>query len=192
MNAEYSDQSDGEPTQGRTGHNSEQDSLTVDERFEILKNARRRIVLEFLSDAGESVKLGELADHVTAVENDTEIDAITSSERKRVYVGLYQFHLPKMSRMGVIQYDQDRGDVALTETGKQLYREHESDSETRQPWWPAYLAVGLSGLLALCIVALTQSWLVAIGLLGLQTGLLLSLSLYHRTQFRADSASETH
>lgn len=181
MTKTYVDQTDSNSTeQIATGRSDE--SLSLDERFEILKNERRRMVLQQLKDADGTVKLNELADQVTAIENDTDIGSITSEERKRVYVGLYQFHLPKMSKMGVIEYDQDRGDIALTKAGKRLSQEYESE-DSEWEWQRAYLAVAVVGVLGVCGAVLTQSWLVSAGLLAVETLLVFALTLGHRYIF---------
>lgn len=147
-------------------------SLTLDERFEILKNERRRFVLEYLSSAEQPVELSELADHLAAIENDSTVEAITSSERKRVYVALYQFHLPKMDRMDVIDYDKDRGKVALTEKGRSLYQEHESDHV--QTGYLDVLGIGVAvlGVVVLVGVVLTQSWFIGSVMLGIETAVI--------------------
>lgn len=154
------------------GHQHRDASLTLGERFEILKNERRRYVLEYLSNADETVTLSDLADYIAAIENDSTVEDVTSSERKRVYVALYQFHLPKMDRMGVIEYDKDRGDVSLVQKGRELYQEHDS---TEGP--PGYLhLLGICacvlGIVALIGVALIQAWFVGSVILGIQTAII--------------------
>jgi len=42
---------------------------------------------------------------------DSAPEKLTSRERKRVYVGLYQCHLPKMDGVGVIEFDKNRGTI---------------------------------------------------------------------------------
>ena len=150
----------------------ESDTLSLDERFEILKNERRRIVLQYLMEADETVRLNDLTDQVTAIENDTTIDVITSEERKRVYVGLYQFHLPKMAKMGVIDYNKDRGDIALTDTGSDLYQECSSENGVRGNWQTLRLIIGLTGVGSVIGSILLQVWLVSTALLAVQTVLL--------------------
>jgi len=151
------------------------DTLSLDERFEILKNERRRIVLQYLKEVDETVQLNDLADQVTAIENDTTVDAITSDERKRVYVGLYQFHLPKMAKMGVVDYNKDRGNVRLTDTGNDLYRACSSEDGTRRGWQALRLTVGLIGVAGVIGSVLLQMWVVSTVLLTVQTVLLVVL-----------------
>ena len=166
------DESEGALTEEPPGQDQRDNSLTLDERFEILKNERRRFVLEYLSSSEQTVALGELADQLAAIENDTTVENITSSERKRVYVALYQFHLPKMDRMDVINYDKNRGEVALTQKGRSLYQEHESDQPRTGYLDILEIGVAVLGAVALVGVALTQAWFVGSVVLGIQTAIL--------------------
>ncbi|ACV10657.1 hypothetical protein Huta_0470 [Halorhabdus utahensis DSM 12940] len=86
-------------------------SLGLDQIFGVLKNQRRRHVLEYLTTTDDSVRLGTLAEQIAGWENDKDVARITSQERKRVYVGLYQCHLPKMDDMDVISFNKSRGIV---------------------------------------------------------------------------------
>jgi Mn-containing catalase len=96
--------------------------LSKDTLYELLKNSRRRESLRFLFERGETTTLSDVAEHVAAKENDTEVRLLSSAERKRVYIGLYQCHLPKMDRAGVIDFDKDRGNIELTAAADQLRR----------------------------------------------------------------------
>ncbi|MGM0370891.1 MAG: DUF7344 domain-containing protein [Halobacteriota archaeon] len=87
--------------------------LPLDETFELLRNQRRRYVLQYLESQPGQVSLSELAEQIAAWENEKEIRQITSSERKRVYVGLYQCHLPKMDGMDVVSFNKPRGLIEL-------------------------------------------------------------------------------
>jgi len=152
-------------------------TLSMDETFELLKNNRRRLVLEYLIRHDGEAKLDNIADHVTAIENDTEVSAITSAERKRVYVGLYQFHLPKMADMGVIDYEQSRGSVALTDRGRQLHHEHERHSRSERRWYLAYLGIAGAGALGVLLSVVLSSTAVAVTWLAGQTVVLALLAL---------------
>lgn len=92
-------------------------SLNRDVAFEVLANKRRRLVIRTLVKHDESeLPLTRLAEHVAAAENGIERDDLASEERKRVYVSLYQTHVPKMDGLGVIGHDGDDGQVWATET----------------------------------------------------------------------------
>lgn len=95
--------------------------IPLDITFEILKNSRRRTVLEYLRTEEDTVTIGELAEHIAAIENDTTVQQLNAQQRKRVYIGLYQCHLPKMDDANVVDFNQDRGLVTLTETAAPLF-----------------------------------------------------------------------
>ncbi|WP_459192007.1 DUF7344 domain-containing protein [Halosimplex sp. J119] len=140
----------------------EQDTqLPLDHVFEILKNERRRTVLHYLRDHGETVALGDLAEHVAAVENGTTVAQVTSNERKCVYVGLYQCHLPKMDDMDIVDFNQNRGRISLGPNADQLFEYLEESDETERPW-PLYYG-SLTGVGAALLVA-SQLGAAAVGL----------------------------
>lgn len=97
-------------------------AISTDMTFEILKNWRRRQVLRYLRSNGGETQLDSLSEHIAALENDIDERALSSSQRKRVYIALYQCHLPKMADVGVIEYEQARGKVRLRPEAAKLYR----------------------------------------------------------------------
>ena len=119
-------QRDARAREESTGHDSSADvasppeTLSKDVLFDILKNERRRQTLEFLREE-PTTTLSDLAEHVAALENDKPIRELTSSERKRVYVGLYQCHLPKMDDAGVIDYERSRGTIRLRDAASPCF-----------------------------------------------------------------------
>ncbi|WP_254538892.1 DUF7344 domain-containing protein [Halomarina litorea] len=96
-------------------------TLPKDELFHLLQNERRRRALQFLRGHEDGVvDMRDMAEHIAALENDVEVVQLTSAQRKRVYVGLYQCHLPKLDEAGVVDYDKNRGTVAQTPLSAQL------------------------------------------------------------------------
>lgn len=93
----------------------------LDRIFAILRNHRRRLVLAYLREHDATTQ-GDLARHVAAVENEIPESAVTSTQRKRVYVSLYQAHLPKLDDFGAISFDRDRGTVERTDRTDELLR----------------------------------------------------------------------
>lgn len=87
--------------------------------MDILRNARRRTVLERLVTTDATQTLDALAAHVAAVENGCRPTELSDDQRKRVYVGLYQAHLPKMDDAGVVVFDDGR--ITLTDLGHEHY-----------------------------------------------------------------------
>ncbi|WP_227379271.1 DUF7344 domain-containing protein [Haladaptatus halobius] len=96
--------------------------LSKDEIFHLLQTPRRRYVLQYLKENDGSVEMRSLAEQVAAWENNTTLQALTSNQRQRVYIALYQSHLPKLDKEGVIKYDQNRGTVERTYLANQLDR----------------------------------------------------------------------
>lgn len=95
----------------------EDEELDIGEVFELLKNERRRRVIRFLKDQEDgTATLDVLAEHIAALENDIEVAQLSSSQRKRVYIGLYQCHLPKMDDFGVVEFRKNRGIIHLRDT----------------------------------------------------------------------------
>lgn len=95
-------------------------AVSLDIAFEAGANDRRRRVLQYLAEHGET-DLAELSEVVAAAEYDGETpETISGQRRKRVYVSLYQTHLPKLDGMGLVDYDDDRGIIRLTQSGGDL------------------------------------------------------------------------
>lgn len=95
--------------------------ISADETFELLRNRRRRTALRALDEHGPELTHGELAEHVAAHEYDVPRGDVTSVQRKRVYISLYQNHLPRFAEAGVVAYDADRGDVELCPASEALF-----------------------------------------------------------------------
>lgn len=129
---------------------SERESdLSKDLVFELLKNQRRRAVLHYLYDHDGTASVSTLSEWIAARENDVPVEDVTTTQRKRVYVGLYQTHLPKMAGAGVVDYEQGESGLELGPNAEQLYR-YVGDTEDDR-WYQRYAALSLGGggLLAL-------------------------------------------
>jgi len=90
--------------------------LSLSTTFELLKNRRRRETISYLLEHEGQSTLSDLAEHIAALENGIEVVQLSSDQRKRVYIGLYQCHLPKLDKAGVIDFDKNRGTVLLKES----------------------------------------------------------------------------
>ena len=88
--------------------------VSLDTLYDILRNERRRLILHYLvSVPDHEAVLGTLATQIAAWENDIPYSSVTSTLRKRTYNTLQQNHLPRMDEVGLIQYDRNRGTIAL-------------------------------------------------------------------------------
>jgi DNA-binding transcriptional ArsR family regulator len=123
-------------------------SISRDTAFEILTNPRRRYALSYLRSKSGTVSIGELAEAVAAWEQDTNVELVSSKERKSVYTSLYQTHLPKMADAGVIVYDRQRGQVRLSDTATELDKFVNPPSKAGN-WSRYYLALAVIGGVAI-------------------------------------------
>ena len=117
-------------------------SLSQDTVFEVLKSPRRRYALYYLKRAGGKAELSEITEQVAAWENEIPPAKLASEQRKRVYISLYQTHMPKLDDAGVVEYDQSRGVVELAENARELdvYLGEEVEAI---PWEWVYLALSI-------------------------------------------------
>lgn len=129
---------------------ADQQLSSLDTVFDLLSNPRRRFVLHYLKEHDEPVELNDLAAEIAAKENDVPTDELTSQQRKRAYVSLYQTHVPKLEEVGVIEYDSDTGEIALTEQADKIDR-HLDTSEDDRSWQRLYLAVALAGIVGVVL-----------------------------------------
>lgn len=135
------------------------EELSTDRMFHLLQNERRRLTLEYLQDTEGVVDMRDIVENVAAVEYDTEVEQLSSTERQRVYIALYQSHLPKLADSGVIEYDQSRGWVKRTELADALdpYLTAERSADESQPeetsWGRYYLSAG-----AIAAALLAAAW----------------------------------
>lgn len=132
----------------------ETQTLSRDLVFDVLKNRRRRHALHYLKQQDEPIELSELAEQVAAWENDSTVEGISAAERKRVYTALYQSHLPKLDDAGIVEYNQSRGIVELSERAEELDVYLELVSRDDIPWSKYYLGLALLG-----VAVVSAAWL---------------------------------
>ncbi|OYR48368.1 hypothetical protein [Halorubrum sp. Ea8] len=137
--------------------------LTTTDVFDVLKNDRRRAVMRYLHEHGGSAELSDVAEHVAARENDTAVRQLTSQERKRVRIALYQCHLPRMDALGVVDFDNDRGTVALRDAASQFQVYLELDPEADRN---AAASERTAFLLAVGIAAVVTAGALGLGVLS--------------------------
>ncbi len=116
------------------------DTLSKDNIFEVLSSSRRRYVIYYLYSHEGTAELKDLATHIAAWESGEPLDAITDEETRRVYISLYQTHLPKLAEFDIVRYDSDARIAELTPKADQLSRYLDSEPAPTLPW-PLYYAV---------------------------------------------------
>lgn len=143
--------------------------LSRDAIFDLLSNSRRRFVLNRLQENPSGFELGDLATELAAEENGVPRDELSSQQRKRTYVSLYQTHVPKLAETGVVTYDSDSGVVQPTDRIHDIAAYFQCDTETVR-WEAVYLSLTALGVGAFLIAYFTQFQLfdpasVALGIL---------------------------
>lgn len=148
--------------------------LTEDQIFHLLQNQRRRNVLRYLQGTEGPVRMRDIAEQVAAWEHETTVKALTSNQRQRVYIPLYQSHLPKLDKEGIIDYQQNRGIVERKSRADVLNPYLDADVDTNDAGdvtdkWDEYY-IGATGLAG---VVLFGAFL-EVPILSVVSGLLLS------------------
>jgi hypothetical protein len=110
--------------------------------FQTLGNRRRRYALHYLRHQDRPVPIRELSEQLSAWELGKECDAVRPKERKRLYTALHQTHFPKMDRLGIVEYDRNRGVVSLTDHIDQFDVYLDVVPRNDLPWSQFYLALG--------------------------------------------------
>lgn len=85
------------------GHAQEAE-LTESERCHILRDERRRQVLDILTEHAAGIGLDDLAERVA---DRTDVVARGQTTINRVAISLHHKHLPMLDDYDVIEYDQD-------------------------------------------------------------------------------------
>lgn len=83
----------------------------------ILKNERRMMAVDVVNESTAGVSMSGLAEAIAAAETGGDF---TSADRKRVYISLYQVHIPKMDSMNIVDYDKDSDSITPTSNTKVL------------------------------------------------------------------------
>lgn len=123
-------------------HDTTDEPLSKGEIFEVLRNQRRRYVVQFLKQDNRPIELGDLAQQVAAWEYETTLEGVTPEQRKRVYTTLQQTHLPKMDSTGILRFDSDLGLIESTDRTRDISVYLEIVSGREFAWRELYLSLG--------------------------------------------------
>ena len=139
---------------------SDYQQLSQDTVFDLLSNPRRRFVLHYLKQADGPVRLSELAAEIAAIENEESVEELTSQQRKRTYVSLYQTHIPKLEDAGAVHYDAETGRVELGSGAGEIGAYFRQQRSSR-PWQYYYLVLAAVGFVVYVLA----------GIAGVTTGI---------------------
>jgi DNA-binding transcriptional ArsR family regulator len=116
--------------------------LSRDLIFDLLSSPRRRMALYYLRERGGSSTVTELAEDIASLEYEVPVEELSRQQRKRVYVSLYQTHIPKLDDAGIVHYD-DTSEVVLTDKARHIDTYLSADKEGGYPWHYHYLALAV-------------------------------------------------
>ena len=87
--------------------------IPKDDAFHILQTKRRRAIIRYIlaCDNQDKFRMRDMVEEIAAWEHDTTVAGLTSQQRQRVYIALYQNHLPKLDEHDIIEYNRARGFV---------------------------------------------------------------------------------
>ncbi|MDQ2052126.1 hypothetical protein RBH26_16735 [Natronolimnohabitans sp. A-GB9] len=125
--------------------------LTQAELFDVFSNARRRRAVQYLKQQGGSCDLAPLVEQVAAWENDTDTDDVTRTQRRRVYISLYQTHLPMLEDHGIVDWDPDDHAIELLPREDVFDPYLDQRLENDRQWDQIYVAMTGVGVLALAL-----------------------------------------
>ena len=164
-------------------------AIPTDDLFKTLSNRRRRYVLHYLKQHADSeaVPIRTLSEQIAAWENGIDAATVSSKQRKRIYTALHQTHLPRMDRLGVIEYDANRGTVSMANSLEQFDIYFELTRTDDMPWSRVYLGVG-GVAVALMVGVWLSVWpftaVPPVGYASLFAALFVVLGGYHTVQDR--------
>lgn len=175
---------------------SEHGRLSQNEVYDLLSNPRRRFVISYLREHSDPIELTALAREVAAWENDVPAEELSDQQEKRVYVSLYQTHIPKLENAGIVEYDSDNGEIRLTRTVGQLNRYLPEAESTELPWQSAYVATAVIGAVFYLLVFFDAPLFTEIpdavaGVAVVAAFLAVTVAQYVYTRFVADGTDST-
>lgn len=155
------------------------DSLSEETVFDALSSPRRRYLLYYLRRVGGNADIDEIARQVAAWENGVAIEDVERQQRKRVYVSLYQTHVPKLAAAGVIEYDADAGTVALGRRAAAVDAHLAGGREPERPWERYYLTLSAASALFVGAVAVGALDLSGLAVASVVVGTFATLAIAH-------------
>jgi hypothetical protein len=136
------------------------DRLDESEVYDILRNDRRRFVIERLQQNDGRATVGSLADRLASEESGESPPP--KNVRQSVYVSLHQTHLPRLDEAGVVAYDSESKVVELLDGAEAVtvYMEVvEKHGLSTNELYAALSVLGLLSVLASLLAVPGFGWL---------------------------------
>ena len=124
-----------------------------EELYAALCSSRRLHVLRHLWESGGTASLSSLVETVASAETDKPSEDLDRKERRRVYISLYQTHLPKLDDQGIVSWDRDE-DVVHLLVADQLDGYLIEETASVVAWDHYYLSIAAVSLLFTVLVGL--------------------------------------
>lgn len=86
----------------------------LDTVYVILADADRRTVLQYLLTRRDRVPVSRVAAEIAALDCGRSSDAVTAAQQHEAFLELQHVHLPMLSESGVVEWDRDEDDIAVT------------------------------------------------------------------------------
>ncbi len=115
---------------------------------DVLRNERRRRVIQDLKQRLEPVSLRNLSERIAELETDES--PAPRNIRQSVYNSLHQTHLPKLDEIGIVNYNRERKTVELRERARDVDIYMEVITRFGITWSTYYRSLGVIGLV--CVV----------------------------------------
>jgi hypothetical protein len=80
--------------------------LELNEVFAGLSHPRRRYLLYTLVNGSSEAPLPELAANIAGWEREKPVGEVTDEEQQDVYISLYHCHVPRLSKLGIVDYQE--------------------------------------------------------------------------------------
>ena len=130
------------------------EELSQAELFDVFSNARRRRTVRYLKQQNGSCDLSPLVEQVAAWENDVGPDEVTRAQRRRVYISLYQTHLPMLEDHGIVDWDPDGHRIELLPHEKAFEPYLDRCIGRQRSWHTLYASLSIAGALAVGLAVL--------------------------------------
>ena len=125
------------------------DGLSQAELFDVFSNARRRMAVRYLKTHNGSCDLAPLVEQVAAWENDVDPENVTRAQRRRVYISLYQTHLPMLEEHGIVDWEPDAHAIELLPNEKTFEPYLDRHPQSAVSWHYTYALLSIAGVAAI-------------------------------------------
>jgi hypothetical protein len=133
----------------KTGPARTRRDTSIDETdiHDVLRNDRRRLVLERLTETEEQQAVSDLAEYIAAIESGETPPP--RNIRQSAYVSLHQTHLPKLDDLEIVEYDANGKTVEQAEHADDVAVYMEVVPKNALSWASYYFTVSLLGIVTL-------------------------------------------